>query len=217
MNPGARALFQTTHDTNEPSAKCELRERAAQTPIWIEGRCTFSIAMLQLSEPKHRCRGIRNPPPCTVAVRLPFCPSQLEPWVRLLACEVGVGARGQKLRFRRVVASTSVSMKSVAPLARLCARTVRARVAAPCVVSRHPAPGIGWNGNITVMTTRASGVSSPTTTRWCSTNDGGSGILVTATDEQLEVYPPSDETRARANISSEEEYKRLWQLSVGTC
>ena len=145
---------------------------------------------------------------------LPFCPSQLEPRVRLLACEVGVGARGRKLRFRRVVASTSVSMKSVA---RLCARTVRARLAAPCVVGRHPAPVIGWNGNITAMATRASGVSAPTATRRCSTNDGGSGILVTATDEQLEVYPPSDETRARANISSEEEYKRLWQLSVGTC
>ena len=215
MNPGARALFQTTHDTNEPSAKCELRERAAQTPIWIEGRCTFSIAMLQLSEPKHRCRGIRNPPPAQLqSGALPFCPSQLEPRIRLLACEVSVGARGQKLRFRRVVASTSVSMKSVAPLARLCAR---ARIAAPCVVGRHPAPGFGWNGDITVVATRASGVSVPTTTRWCSTNDGGSGILVTATDEQLEVYPPSDETRARANISSEEEYKRLWQLSVGTC
>ena len=161
---------------------------------------------------------IRNPPLAQLqSGALPFCPSQLEPRVRLLACEVGVGARGQKLRFRRVVASTSVSMKSVAPLARLCARTVRARVAAPCVVGRHPAPVFGWNGNITVMATRASGVSAPTTTRWCSTNDGGSGILVTATDEQLEVYPPSDETRARANISSEEEYKRLWQLSVGTC
>ena len=45
--------------------------------------------------------------------------------------------------------------------------------------------------------------------------DGEGGIIVTAGADAADVYPPSKEARARANVGSEEEYQRLWQQSIG--
>ena len=47
-------------------------------------------------------------------------------------------------------------------------------------------------------------------------DDGGEGTIKVTGSNDGEVYPPSPDTVALANIASDAEYRAMWQRSVGT-